>query len=61
MNAENMTSSIMSPKKNYTITVFTSTLRLEIDQLICSREMTVSTSAARASLNYNLDVSWFFL
>ena len=30
-NAENTTSSIMFPQKNYTITVFTGTLWLEID------------------------------
>ena len=40
MDAENMTRSIMSLKKNYTITVFTSTG----NRLVCSQEKTVSTS-----------------
>ena len=67
-NAENMTSSIMSPKKNYTITVFTSTLRLEIDWFALGRWQ--SQLAARAPHNYNrnnyyirphLDTRRFFL
>ena len=66
-NSENMTSSIISPpKKNYTITVFTSTLRLEIDYFVLERWQ--SQLAARASHNFNrnnyyvrphLDARWF--
>ena len=67
-NAENMTSSIMSPQNYTTVTVFTSILQLEMDYFVLWRWH--SQLATRASKNYNinnyyirhhLDASWFSL